>query len=30
MFGIILRAMFKLHPKRTILGLTLMGSQAFL
>ncbi len=29
-FGIILRAMFQMYPKRTILGLTLMGSQAFL
>jgi MFS family permease len=29
-FGIILKAMFQMYPKRTILGLTLMGSQAFL
>jgi MFS family permease len=29
-FGIILRAMFKMYPRRTVLGLTLMGSQAFL
>ena len=29
-FGIILRAMFRMYPKRTALGLTLMGSQAFL
>ena len=29
-FGIIAKAMFQLYPKRTILGLTLMGSQAFL
>jgi MFS family permease len=29
-FGIILRAMFQMYPKRAILGLTLMGSQAFL
>ncbi|HJQ29610.1 MAG TPA: MFS transporter [Rubrobacter sp.] len=29
-FGIILRAMFQMYPKRTILGLTLMASQAFL
>jgi hypothetical protein len=29
-FGIIARAMFQMYPKRTILGLTLMGSQAFL
>jgi MFS family permease len=29
-FGLILRAMFQMYPKRTILGLTLMGSQAFL
>src|SRR5215210_1248771 len=29
-FGIIAKAMFKMYPKRTILGLTLMGSQAFL
>ena len=29
-FGIILKAMFQMYPRRTILGLTLMGSQAFL
>ena len=29
-FGLIFKAMFKMYPKRTILGLTLMGSQAFL
>jgi MFS family permease len=29
-FGIILRAMFQMYPKRSALGLTLMGSQAFL
>src|SRR5215212_4522207 len=29
-FGLILRAMFQMYPKRTVLGLTLMGSQAFL
>jgi MFS family permease len=29
-FGIIAKAMFQLYPKRTILGLTLMGSQVFL
>ena len=29
-FGIILRAMFQMYPKRTVLGLTLMASQAFL
>lgn len=29
-FGIIAKAMFQIYPKRTILGLTLMGSQAFL
>src|SRR5918992_3575432 len=29
-FGLILRAMFQMYPKRTILGLTLMSSQAFL
>lgn len=29
-FGIIAKAMFKMYPKRTILGLTLMGAQAFL
>ncbi len=29
-FGIILKAMFQMYPKRTVLGLTLMGSQAFL
>jgi MFS family permease len=29
-FGLIARAMFQMYPKRTILGLTLMGSQAFL
>jgi MFS family permease len=29
-FGIIAKAMFVMYPKRTILGLTLMGSQAFL
>ena len=29
-FGIILKAMFQMYPKRTILGLTLMSSQAFL
>jgi len=29
-FGLILRAMFQMYPRRTILGLTLMGSQAFL
>src|SRR5918998_19458 len=29
-FGLILRAMFQMYPKRTILGLTLMGPQAFL
>jgi MFS family permease len=29
-FGVIINAMFKMYPKRTILGLTLMGSQAFL
>ena len=29
-FGVIFKAMFKMYPKRTVLGLTLMGSQAFL
>ncbi|MGI8910371.1 MAG: MFS transporter [Rubrobacteraceae bacterium] len=29
-FGIVFRAMFQMYPKRTFLGLTLMGSQAFL
>ena len=29
-FGIIAKAMFQMYPKRTILGLTLMGSQGFL
>jgi MFS family permease len=29
-FGLIAKAMFQMYPKRTILGLTLMGSQAFL
>ncbi len=29
-FGVILRAMFQMYPKRTVLGLTLMASQAFL
>ena len=29
-FGIIARAMFQMYPKRTVLGLTLMSSQAFL
>src|SRR5829696_6323692 len=29
-FSLIARAMFQMYPKRTILGLTLMGSQAFL
>ena len=29
-FGIILRAMFRMYPKRTVLGLALMASQAFL
>ena len=29
-FGVILKAMFRTYPKRTVLGLTLMGSQAFL
>jgi MFS family permease len=29
-FGLIAKAMFRMYPKRTILGLTLMGSQAFL
>jgi MFS family permease len=29
-FGVIFKAMFQMYPKRTILGLTLMGSQAFL
>ena len=29
-FGLILRAMFIMYPKRTVLGLTLMGTQAFL
>jgi MFS family permease len=29
-FGVIFKAMFKMYPKRSILGLTLMGSQAFL
>jgi MFS family permease len=29
-FGLIARAMFKLYPKRTVLGLALMVSQAFL
>jgi MFS family permease len=29
-FGAIFKAMFQMYPKRTILGLTLMGSQAFL
>jgi MFS family permease len=29
-FGLIFKAMFQMYPKRTILGLTLMGSQAFL
>jgi MFS family permease len=27
-FGVIFKAMFQMYPKRTILGLTLMGSQA--
>ena len=27
-FGIILRAMFQMYPRRTVLGLTLMASQA--
>ena len=29
-FGLIFRAMFQMYPKRTVLGLALMGSQAFL
>jgi MFS family permease len=29
-FGIIAKAMFRMYPKRTVLGLTLMSSQAFL
>ncbi len=29
-FGIVFQAMFKMYPKRTFLGLTLMSSQAFL
>ena len=29
-FGLIFRAMFQMYPKRTVLGLTLMISQAFL
>jgi MFS family permease len=29
-FGLIARAMFQMYPKRTVLGLTLMSSQAFL
>ena len=29
-FGLIAKAMFQMYPKRTVLGLTLMGSQAFL
>jgi MFS family permease len=29
-FGLILQAMFQMYPKRTVLGLTLMSSQAFL
>jgi MFS family permease len=29
-FGLIAKAMFRMYPKRTVLGLTLMGSQAFL
>jgi MFS family permease len=29
-FSVIARAMFMMYPKRTVLGLTLMGSQAFL
>jgi MFS family permease len=29
-FSVIFKAMFKMYPKRTVLGLTLMGSQAFL
>ena len=29
-FGLIARAMFQMYPKRTVLGLTLMASQAFL
>ncbi|HEX8259571.1 MAG TPA: MFS transporter [Rubrobacteraceae bacterium] len=29
-FGLIAKAMFRMYPKRTILGLTLMGAQAFL
>ena len=29
-FGVIFKAMFKMYPKRSVLGLTLMGSQAFL
>jgi MFS family permease len=29
-FGLIAKAMFLMYPKRTVLGLTLMGSQAFL
>src|SRR5215210_6974606 len=29
-FGIILRAMFQMYPRRTVLGLMLMASQAFL
>ncbi|MBD0354489.1 MAG: MFS transporter [Rubrobacteraceae bacterium] len=29
-FGVILKAMFQMYPKRTVLGLTLVGSQAFL
>jgi MFS family permease len=29
-FGLIARAMFQMYPRRTVLGLTLMGSQAFL
>ncbi len=29
-FGLILRAMFQMYPRRTVLGLALMGSQAFM
>ena len=29
-FGLIFRAMFQMYPKRTVLGLALMGSQAFM
>jgi MFS family permease len=29
-FSVVFKAMFKMYPKRTVLGLTLMGSQAFL